>query len=124
MQRDSDRRYSLTPLGEKAYSVLATSISDGGYDEYLKAARSSQSRGIHPTVTRLILGGIVFDIFFLLIWGYMGFIIYTEGGPWVVWFILFFLIAMGVIALVELIRALLTAPEYVRRLERRLGLTS
>jgi hypothetical protein len=111
-------------LGDKAYLVLANSVSDGSYDEYLKVARFSQSRGIHPTVTKLILGGIATDIFFLLFWGYMGFIIYTEGGPWVVWPILFFLITMGVLALIALIRALSTAPEFVRRLEKRLGLTS
>ncbi|MCX6655639.1 MAG: winged helix-turn-helix domain-containing protein, partial [Candidatus Bathyarchaeota archaeon] len=105
VQRDSDRRYSLTPLGEKAYSVLSTSASDGGYDEYLNAARLNQSRGVHPTVTRLILGGIAFDIFILLIWGYMGYIVYTEGGPWVVWPILVFLIVMGISVLVWLVRA-------------------
>jgi len=123
VQRDSDRCYALTPLGEKAYSVLSTSASDGGYGDYLNAARLNQSRGVHPTVTRLILGGIAFDIFILLIWGYMGYIIYTEGGPWVVWPILFVLITMGIFALIWLIRALATAPEFVRRLERRLGVT-
>jgi TctA family transporter len=86
-------------------------------------ARLSQARGIHPEVTRLILGGICFDIFILLIWGYMGYIIYTEGGPWIVWPILFVLISTGIFALLWLIRALATAPEFVRRLERRLGIT-
>jgi len=123
IQRDSERRISLTPLGEKAYSVLSASASDRGYGEYLNAARLSQARGIHPAVTRLILGGIAFDIFILLLWGYMGYILYTEGGPWVVWPVLFFLVSMGVIALVWLIRALSTAPELFRRLENRLGLT-
>ncbi|MCX6654419.1 MAG: winged helix-turn-helix domain-containing protein [Candidatus Bathyarchaeota archaeon] len=123
IQRDSERRISLTPLGEKAYSVLSASASDKGYGEYLNAARLSQARGIHPAVTRLILGGIAFDIFILLVWGYMGYIIYTEGGPWVVWPILVFLVSMGAIALVWLIRALSTALEFFRRLENRLGIT-
>jgi len=124
IQRDGERRYSLTPLGEKAYSVLSSSIGNEGYNEYLNAAKLSQSKGVHPTVTRLIYGGIAFDIFILLIWGYMGYIIYTEGGPWIVWPILFVLITMGILGLIWLIRALSTAPEFVRRLERRLGVTS
>jgi DNA-binding transcriptional ArsR family regulator len=123
VQRDSERHYSLTPLGEKAYSVLLSSASDRGYGEYLDVARLSQARGVHPAVTRLILGVIAFDIFFLFIWGYLGYILYTEGGPWVVWLILVFLISMGIIALVWLIRALSTAPEFFGRLEKRLGVT-
>lgn len=123
VQRDGERRYSLTLLGEKAYSVLATSAGDGGYDEYLDAAKLSQARSVHPAVTRLILGGIAFDLFVLSIWGYMSYIVYTEGGPWVIWLILVFLFTMGILALIWLIRALGTAPVFVRRLERRLGVT-
>lgn len=124
VQRNSERRYHLTPLGEKAYAVLLSSASDQSYGEYLDAARLSQAKGVHPKVRRLILGLIAFNTFIILIWSYLGYIIYTEGGPWVVWPILIFLIAIGVFALLWLIRALQTAPEFVRRLERRLSVSS
>jgi DNA-binding transcriptional ArsR family regulator len=125
LRRDDERLYTLTPLGERAVAVLAGSLEEGkDYGEYIDSARLSQSMSIHPVVVQLIRGAIVFDLFILAVWSYLGYIMLTEGGaPPFVWVVLAFLLAMGFVALVYLIKALVTAPEYVRRLERRLGLT-
>jgi len=48
----------------------------------------------------------------------------AEGGPAFVLGVLGFLLAAGTLSLTWLIRGLRTAPEYVRRLERRLGLAN
>jgi len=125
LRRDDERRYVLTPLGERAMAVLAIPVDEGrDYGEYIDSVRLSQSKSIHPVVTRLILGAITFDLFLLVVWGYLGYMVLTEGGaPPFVWGVLVFLIATGIAALFLLLRALATAPYYIRRLERRLGLT-
>ena len=47
----------------------------------------------------------------------------SEGAPLFVYSVLVFLLIIGVIVLVWLIKAMRTAPEYVKRLEQRLGVT-
>jgi DNA-binding MarR family transcriptional regulator len=121
LQRDNERRYKLTPLGEKALATL-NSAAGGNYGDYVEAARFSQSRSIHPAVTRLIIGGIIGLVFVLLVWGYIGYIVLSEGAPLPVVLIVAFLIVMGLFVLSWLIKALFTAPTYVRHLEKKLFL--
>jgi len=59
----------------------------------------------------------------LFIWGYLGYIAITEGGPIFVVVVISVLTVLGLIILAGLIRALRTAPEYVRKIERRLGVS-
>jgi hypothetical protein len=49
-----DRRYHLTPLGEKAISVLhsMTQNLENGYEKYLNSAKATRSRGIATWVNR------------------------------------------------------------------------
>jgi len=123
IERDGDRRYHLTPLGERAMMILrsVTEGINGSYERYLSAAHLSQDRNIHPTVTMVIYMGIAFDCLLLFVWGYIGYIGLTEGAPWIVYVVLAVLLALGVLGLVGMIRALKTAPAFVRKLERRLG---
>jgi predicted transcriptional regulator len=62
--RNGDRKYHLTPLGEKAISVLysMTQNLENGYEEYLNSARTARSSGITMWVSRWFSLIIVFTI--------------------------------------------------------------
>ena len=125
IERDEKRRYRLTPLGEQSLRLLF-SIKEGlgsNYETYLRAARHSQKKSIHPTVSLLIIIGIIFDVLLLFIWGSVGYMTLTEGGPTFVLMVLGVLITLGLIILAGLIHALRAAPEYVRKIERKLGVS-
>jgi len=123
LEKDEERRYRLTPLGERAMSVLHGVDVPETLSDYVSAARASQAVSIHPFVSSLLLGAVVFTCFFLLVWGYIAYIAVTEGSPVFVYGVLAFLLVAGLLVLVGLVRVLRSAPEYVKRLERRLGLT-
>ena len=125
IERNKERRYRLTPFGERSLSVLFSMTEDigTGYESYLQTARTSQSGSIHPTVTRLIYVGMVLDCLCLFIWGYSGYMIFIEHGPIFVLVIVGVLISIGLVLLFEMIRALRTAPSYVRKIESKLGVT-
>ncbi|TRO48101.1 ArsR family transcriptional regulator [Candidatus Bathyarchaeota archaeon] len=123
LEKDDERRYRLTPLGELALKVLgATGSSPDEIDGYISTARESQSGATHPTVTNLLRLALFFNVLFLAIWGYLAYVFLVEGGPTFVFGVLFILICVGFVTLTWLIRGLRTAPTYVRRLERGLGL--
>ena len=125
LEKDQERRYRPTPLGAAAVNVLRSAAeAPGGVNGYVAAARVSQTGSVHPTVTRLLGLAIAFNLLFLTIWGYIAYIAVTEGGPAFVMVVLAFLLTAGILTLAWLIRSLRTAPMYVRRLERKLGLTS
>jgi len=125
IERDNERRYHLTPLGERSLSVLLSMTEKMGerLEDYLRATRASQSGSIHPTVVGLIWLGIVFDCLFIAIWGYTGYMSLGSGGPSFVLALVVVLISLGLIILYGLVRALKTAPAYVRKIERKLGVT-
>ncbi len=52
--RNGNRKYHLTPLGEKAISVLhsMTQNLENGYEEYLNSARTARSSGVSTWVNR------------------------------------------------------------------------
>ena len=52
--RNGDRRYHLTPIGEKALSVLHSMTQDleNGYEEYLNNAKNTRNSGIATWVNR------------------------------------------------------------------------
>lgn len=125
IERDEKRRYQLTPLGEQSLRILF-SIKEGlggNYEPYLRTARHSQKRSIHPTVSLLIIIGIIFDGLLLFIWGCVGYMTITEGGPTFVLAVIGVLIVLGLIIMAGLIHALRAAPEYVRKIERKLGVS-
>ncbi|UCD45772.1 MAG: helix-turn-helix transcriptional regulator [Candidatus Bathyarchaeota archaeon] len=125
IERDEKRRYHLTPLGEQSLRLLF-SIGEGlgrNYETYLRVARHSQKRSVHPTVSILIVFGIIINGLLLFIWGYVGYTIITEGGPTFVLGVTGVLSVLGLITLAGLIHALRAAPEYVRKIERKLGIS-
>jgi len=125
LERDEERRYRSTPLGAAAVNVLrSANEAPSGVNGYVAAARTSQAGSVHPTVTRLLGLAIAFNILFLAIWGYIAYIAVTDGGPAFVLAILAFLLVAGTLTLTWLVRGLGTAPAYVRRLEKKLGLTT
>ncbi len=125
LEKDQERRYRPTPLGAAAVNALRSAAeAPPGADGYVEAARESQAGSVHPTVTNLLRLAIAFNLLFLVMWGYMAYLAVTEGGPTFVLGVLGFLLAAGTLSLTWLIKGLRTAPEYVRRLERKLGLTS
>jgi len=124
LEKDEERRYRPTPLGAAALNALrSVSEAPAGAEVYVEAARASQAGGVHPTVTNLLRLAVAFNLLFLVMWGYMAYLAVTEGGPVFVLGVLGFLLAAGTLTLSWLVRGLRTAPEYVRRLEKRLGLT-
>ena len=48
IERDKNRRYTLTPLGKKAFMILnsITEELENGYEDYLSKARQSQGSGV------------------------------------------------------------------------------
>ena len=48
IERDKNRRYTLTPLGKKAFMILNSITEDleNGYEDYLSKARQSQGSGV------------------------------------------------------------------------------
>ena len=123
IERDGERRYRLTPLGERSLSVLNYMTEDpsGVLEAYLDTAWLSQSGSIHPTVTGLLYIGLAFDILFLFVWGYMGYLAAVSNAPIIILLITSVLFILGLLGLFGIIRALKTAPTFVRRLERKLG---
>jgi DNA-binding transcriptional ArsR family regulator len=125
IEKDAERRYRLTPLGGAALKVLtAASTGTGDLNDLVDLARVSQKGSTHPTVTRLLTLGIVFNLLILTMYSYMAYTIVTEGGPLFAEVILAALIVIFTVTLSWLIRGLKTAPPYVRRIERRLGLVN
>ncbi len=124
IEKDDERRYRLTPLGKTALSVLAAAVnSPNGFNSYVELARMSQFGSIHPTVTNLLRLGLVFNLLILGVWCYLAYILLVEGGPLFAEAVLGILICVGVLTLTWIVRGLSTAPEYVRWIEKSLGLT-
>ena len=77
VKRDEDRQYHLTPLGEKAISVLhsMTKNLENGYEEYLNSAKTVRSSGVATLVNRwfyMILALTASAILGLIMFIYMG----------------------------------------------------
>ena len=123
IERDNERRYHLTPLGERSLRVLLSMTEEmgEGLEDYLRATRASQSGSVHPTVVGLVYLGIVIDCLLIAIWGYAGYFTFVSGGPSFVLALVVVLISLGLIMFYGLVRALKTAPAYVRKIERKLG---
>lgn len=74
--RNGDRRYPLTPLGEKALSVLHSMTQNlgDGYEDYLNAAKVARNSGVASLVTRwsyTIIGFTITAMFFLTTFVYI-----------------------------------------------------
>jgi hypothetical protein len=123
IEKNKERRYVLTPLGEKAISLLDSIRGDMGpeYERYVKTAQRAQISTLTPLAKSLIYIGIMVVSVVLLVWGFLTYVVLTEGGPSFVFHLLPLLLAIGFVILAWLIYALKTAPEFLRRLEKRLA---
>jgi predicted transcriptional regulator len=123
IEKNPERRYILTPLGEKAISLLDSITRDigSGYEKYVKTAQHAQTSNLTPLGKSLIYIGIAVITFILVVWGFLTYAVLTEGGPSFVYFVMPALFAIGFAILGWLVYALKTAPEFLRRLEKRLA---
>ena len=119
IEKTTSDEYQLTPLGVKAVTILR-SIQSNGLDEYFRKVKEVQVKSISPLMRGLLRGGIVVTVLILGFWGYMGYLLYVEGGPLPVLIILIILYGLGIALLLFLVNALRSAPEYIERLERRI----
>jgi hypothetical protein len=123
IERNSERRYILTPLGKRAVVLLGSITQDlkAGYERYLKAARHAQTSTLHPLVKLPIYIGIAGASIALCVWGFLLYTLIQVGGPSFVYILLPLLLVIGFAVLAWLIYALKAAPEFLRRLEKRLA---
>jgi DNA-binding HxlR family transcriptional regulator len=119
IEKTASDEYQLTPLGITAVSIL-DSIHSNGMDNYFKRLKEVQTKSVSPFMKSFFKGAIVVVILMLGFWGFMGYLMYTEGGPRAIWIILGILYVLGTALLIFLIRVLKFAPEYAERIERKL----
>jgi predicted transcriptional regulator len=122
IEKNNERRYVLTPLGKKALNQLnlikqETSADD---EKYVKAAAMAQKTSLQPVVRVFLLVSLAFAFIILSVWGYIAYIVVTEGAPVVVYVLLPLLLVVGSGLVGALVYALLKSPDWVRRLERKL----
>jgi len=121
IEKNSDRRYVLTPFGKKALNQLnlIRAETDSDDEKYVKTARRAQKTSLQPAIRAFLMIGIAFSSVFLLVWSYITFIALTEGAPAIVYVLMPILLALGVIFLCSLIYALKRTPDWIKRFERR-----
>jgi len=121
IEKNEQRRYVLTPLGRRAFTLLGMigQDIDPAFEKYLKAARSARRSQLQPLARSLILGLIACVSFILIVYGCLAYVFLTEGGPPIIAALLPVLMLLGAGFLFWLIRAFRTTPEILRRLEKR-----
>ncbi len=122
LEKTVEGRYLLTPLGKKAVALLGYIDEglDSTYEVYLSKARSAQGSKLSPLASSMLKGLVVFNVFILLLWGYLGYIGVTEGAPTAVLIIILTLLILGIAALFWLVRALKTAPDIIEHWEQKI----
>jgi hypothetical protein len=58
-------------------------------------------------------------VFFLSLWGYLGYIAIAYGAPWIIYVIVPVLMAIGFSVLGLLAYALLRSPQWIKRFDQR-----
>ena len=122
IEKNSDRKYVLTPLGRKALDQLnlITQEISANDEKYLKAAALAQKTSLQPAIRSFLLISLAFALILVFLWSYLAFLVFTEGAPTIVYVLLPLLLAVGVSLIGTLAYALLKSPDWVRRLEHRL----
>ncbi len=122
VEKNKEQKYVLTPLGKRAMTLLAsiTEKIDPKYKNYVNTARIAQRSTLHPLAKSLIYISIAWASVVLVVWSYLTYIIIAEGAPIVAYILLPTLLLLGSAMLGWLIYALKTAPEIMKRFERRL----
>jgi DNA-binding transcriptional ArsR family regulator len=121
IEKNADRRYVLTPFGKKALNQLNLIKTERSVDDekYVKTAERAQKIGLQPAIRAFLLISIAFSSVVLLVWGYVTFIVLTEGAPIIMYILMPILLTLGVILLGSLIYALKRTPNWIKRFERK-----
>lgn len=108
IEKNEERRYVLTPLGRKAVELLTIIKKDinPDYGKYIKAAQLTQKNIFQRLSKSLLIIFIAFLSLVLLLYGYMFYILATEGGPQLIYILLPVLMALVAALLICLIYAL------------------
>ena len=80
----------------------------------------SHKTSLQPIVESFLAVGIVLAAVLTSIWGYLTYIMITEGAPIIIYILMSILIAVGFSLLGTLVYALIKAPSCVKRFEQRL----
>jgi len=122
IEKNSDRKYVLTPLGKKAVNQLNLIKQEISADDekYLKAAANAQKTSLQPAIRSFLFVGLAFALIIVSLWSFLAYLAITEGAPTVVYVLLPLLLAVGVGLIGSLVYAIMKSPDWVRRLERRL----
>lgn len=123
IEKWDDKQYRLTPLGYKALEMMnnLSKEIDSDVIQYVETAKGIQDGSIHPFVKGLLYIGIAgIGIVFLASIGLL--VMSVTRGSFSIGEIFISLGMMGFTGVIlwVLISALRTAPEFVRRLERKL----
>lgn len=108
IEKNEERRYVLTPLGRKAVELLTVIKRDINveYEKYIKAAHIAQKSTFQHFSKSLLIILICFTSLTLSLYGYMFYILATEGGPPLIYIILPILMTLVVAVLIWLLYAL------------------
>ena len=122
LEKNASGYYVLTPFGQKAVEHLKlveqrTSSED---ERYVKIATNSQSGSLQPIVRAFLLIGIAVMLFVLGVCSFLVYVTLTESAPSpIVYVILPIGFAFGAVILGVQVYALVKAPLWLKRLERR-----
>jgi hypothetical protein len=120
--KNDDRRYVLSSLGKKALNQIngmENEFSDED-EKYLKIAGEAQRASIEPILKSFLILGIAASVLVLVVLLILVYVALTQGGvPVFIYVLLPAFLALNLVGLAILIRALQETPEWLRRLERR-----
>ncbi len=122
IEKNAERHYVLTSLGRKALSQ--TQLVEQGIskedERYVRLAEKVQRSSLEPTLKSFLLVGLAASLMVLAVLGVLVYVALTESSvPTVMFVLLPIFIALEVAIIASLVRALLKAPAWLRRLERR-----
>lgn len=122
IERNQERRYVLTPVGEKAISILTAITQDVSPDleKYLKSAQLAQRRTLHPIIKSFLLLSIVTTALGIAVLSYLFYLVLSEGAPLPVILVLSAILLIACALEGWLIYVLKRTPEFISRFERRL----
>lgn len=121
IQKDANYHYLLTPLGQKAmeHLNLIEQRANSEDERYVKIAVLSQKVSLGPIVKASLIIGILMMVFFISVWGLVGYIAIANGGPLIIYVILPVLMAIGFSILGLLVYALLRTPQWIKRFDQK-----
>jgi hypothetical protein len=122
LEKNSSGYYVLSPFGQKSveHLKLIEQRTSGEDERYVKIAANSQNVSLQPIVRAFLLLGITAMLFVLGVCGFLVYVALTESAPSpIVYVIPPIGFTFGAIILGVQVYALVKAPLWLKRLERR-----